>query len=190
MTSRRGRVIGYIRVSSADQNTARQLEGVKRDLDFEEKVSGKNMERPELQAMLKTAYKGDVVVVHSMDRLARNLIDLKQIVSALIANGASVQFVKENMTFSGDTNNPYNELMLNMLGAYSEFERSLIKSRQMEGIAIRKAAGLYKGKGRKREIDDSMVAEIKRRVEAGEKKARIAADMGVSRESIYKHLKG
>ena len=189
MGARTGRVLGYKRVSTLEQNTARQLEGVHVDLEFEDKVSGKSMDRPKLQELMRTAYKGDTVVVHSMDRLARNLIDLKNIVSELVASGAQVQFIKENLTFSGKAD-PYSELMLNLMGSFAEFERQLIKSRQAEGIAIRKAAGGYAGKGRKRSITDKQVTEIKLRVEAKEKKAAIAKDLGISRESIYKILKG
>lgn len=188
MQERKGRIIGYKRVSTHEQNTARQLDGMKLDVIFEEKVSGKDMSRPELMALIKTAYIGDTVVVHSMDRLARNLVDLKKIVSELVANGAEVKFVKENLTFSGKSD-PYSQLMLNMMGSFAEFERSLIKSRQMEGIAVRKAAGLYKGVGRKRAITDEQIAEIRRRVAAGEMKSKIAKDMKISRESIYKLLK-
>jgi DNA invertase Pin-like site-specific DNA recombinase len=187
MTNNRGRVLGYKRVSSLDQNTARQLEGVVLDLEFEEKVSGKSMERPKLQELIRTAYKGDTIVVHSMDRLARNLIDLKAIVSELVANGAEVKFLKENLTFSGKAD-PYSELMLNLMGSFAEFERQLIRSRQAEGIAIKKAAGGYAGKGRARTITDEHIAEIKQRIAAGEKKAAIAKSMGISRESIYKIL--
>jgi len=183
-----GRVLGYKRVSSLEQNTARQLDGIAVNEVFEDKVSGKSMDRPELKQLMRTAYKGDTVVVHSMDRLARNLIDLKDIVSQLVASGAQVQFIKENLTFSGKAD-PYSELMLNMMGSFAEFERQLIKSRQMEGIAIKKAAGGYAGVGRKREITDEQIAIIKSRVAAGDKKTKIASDMKISRESIYKFLK-
>jgi DNA invertase Pin-like site-specific DNA recombinase len=188
MKERKGRVLGYRRVSSLEQNSSRQLDGIKLDLEFEDRVSGKDMVRPELMAMVKTAYTGDTVVVHSMDRLARNLIDLKTIVTELVANGVEVRFVKENITFSGKADH-YSQLMLNLMGSFAEFERSLIKSRQLEGIAIRKAAGLYAGKGRKRSISDDQIAAIKVRVAAGEQKTKIAADMKISRESIYKILR-
>lgn len=183
----RGRVLGYVRVSSLEQNTARQLDGMDLDLMFEDRVSGKDRERPELQNLLRTAYVGDTVVVHSMDRLARNLADLEAIVRELVSRGATVKFVKENLVFSGEDNH-YNTLMLQMMGAFAQFERSMIKSRQTEGIAIRKAAGLYAGKGRLRTITDEQIAEIKQRVAAGEQKAGIARDMGISRESVYKLL--
>ena len=189
MTELRGRILGYKRVSSLDQNTDRQLDGIDTNVMFEEKVSGKNIgDRPKLQELLRTAYKGDTVVIHSMDRLARNLIDMKNIVSQLVEQGAEVRFIKEGQTFSGKAD-PYSELMLNMMGSFAEFERNIIKARQLEGIAIKKAAGGYKGKGRKREITDDMIAEIKTRSEAGEKKTKIASDLSISRESIYKILK-
>ena len=188
MEEHRCRTLGYKRVSSYEQNTARQLDGEKLDVVFEDKASGKDKKRPELENLIKTAYKGDTVVVHSMDRLARNLIDLKKIVSELVANGAEVKFLKEKLTFSGKEE-LYSQLMLNLMGSFAEFERALIKSRQMEGIAIRKAKGLYKGVGRKRSITDEQVEEIRRRVSAGEMKTRIAKDMKISRESIYKILK-
>jgi len=188
MGERRGRILGYKRVSSLEQNTARQLDGINLDLEFEDKISGKDMVRPELVALIKTAFTGDTVVVHSMDRLARNLIDLKKIVTELVAKGVEVQFVKEKLTFSGNTDH-YSQLMLNLMGSFAEFERALIKSRQMEGIGIRKEKGLYKGVGRKREITDEQIEEINKRVSAGEKKTQIAKDMKVSRESIYKILK-
>ncbi len=188
MEERSGRVLGYKRVSSLEQNTVRQLDGVRLDLVFEDKVSGKSMDRPKLQELLRTAYINDLVVVHSMDRLARNLIDLKNIVSQLVASGAQVQFLKEKLTFSGKAD-PYLELMLNLMGSFAEFERQLIRSRQSEGIAIRKAAGGYKGIGRKREITDEQIEQIKVRVAAGEMKTKIAKDMKISRESIYKLMK-
>jgi DNA invertase Pin-like site-specific DNA recombinase len=188
MVDQRSRTIGYKRVSSLDQNTARQLDGIECDVVYEDKVSGKDTKRPELMALLKAVDNGNTVVVHSMDRLARNLIDLKTIVSELVAKGAEVKFLKENLIFSGKDDH-YSQLMLNMMGSFAEFERSLIKSRQMEGIAIRKAAGLYAGVGRKRSITDEQVVEIKKRVSAGEMKTKIAKDMKISRESIYKLLK-
>ncbi|WP_136526304.1 recombinase family protein [Geomonas ferrireducens] len=184
-----GRVIGYKRVSSLEQNLERQLEGVELDVEFLEKKSGKDRERPELQNLLKTAWKGDHIMVHSIDRLARNMVDLLGIVKELVNRGVKITFVKEGLTFTGDENDIFKNLMLKMLGAFAEFERDLSKSRQREGIELKKAAGGYKGKGRKKSITDEMVAKIKERVTAGEKKTKIAADLGISRESIYKLLK-
>lgn len=127
--------------------------------------------RPEPMAQIKTAFTGDTVMAHSMDRLARNLIDLKKIVMDLVANGAQVQFLKENLTFSGKAA-PYSELMLNMMGSFAEFERSLIRARQSEGIAIRKAAGGYKGKVRLREATPEQVTEIRAMVAVVGKRSR------------------
>ncbi|QXE91640.1 recombinase family protein [Geomonas subterranea] len=184
----KGQVIGYRRVSSLEQNTARQLEGLELDEVFEDKVSGKDRERPELERMIRHARKGDKVVVHSMDRMARNLEDLLAIVRELTEKGVSVEFIKEKQVFDG-SDDPFKKLMLQLLGSFAEFERALIKSRQREGIELKKAAGGYKGKGRKKSITDEMVTKIKERVAAGEKKTKIAADFGISRESIYKLLK-
>jgi DNA invertase Pin-like site-specific DNA recombinase len=180
-----GQKLGYIRVSSITQNTDRQLEGLELDEKFEDKISGKDTKRPKLEAMLKHARKGDTVYCHSMDRLARNLDDLRKIVKELTGRGVLVQFVKENLTFTGD-DNAMSELMLNLMGAFAQFERSLIKERQREGIALAKLKGAFKG--RKRVITDEQIATIKARVAAGDKKKHIAADLGISRETVYQYL--
>lgn len=181
----KGQKIGYIRVSSVDQNTHRQLEGIPLDRAFTEKVSGKDVNRPELTAMMQFAREGDTIVVHSLDRLARNLDDLRRIVKELTGRGVAVQFIKENLTFTGE-DSPMSNLLLSVMGAFAEFERALIKERQMEGIAIAKQAGAYKG--RKRTMTDEKIAEIKKRVANNEKKAQIARDMGISRETLYQYL--
>jgi len=183
------RIIGYRRVSSLEQNLERQLDGIHLDVEFEDKKSGKDRERPELENMMKMVWKGDTVMVHSIDRLARNMVDLLTIVKELVARDVKITFVKEGLTFTGDDTDMFKSLMLKMLGAFAEFERDLSKSRQREGIELKKAAGGYKGKGRKKTITAEMVAEMKVRIEAGEKKTKIASDMGISRESIYKLLK-
>jgi DNA invertase Pin-like site-specific DNA recombinase len=180
-----GQRIGYIRVSSVMQNTDRQLEGVTTDLTFEDKVSGKDTNRPQLIAMMLHARKGDTVVVHSMDRLARNLDDLRSIVKELTAKGVVVKFIKEGLNFTGD-DSPMANLLLSMLGAVAEFERSLIRERQKEGVQIAKAAGAYKG--RKQEMTADRIAEIQRRVQDKEPKAKIAKEMGISRDTLYRYL--
>ena len=177
--------IGYIKVSSLLQNTDRQLDGVELDQTFTDKVSGKNTARPALQEMLKFSRKGDTVIIHSMDRLARNLDDLRSIVKDLTGRGIKVQFVKESLTFTGE-DSPMAELMLNLLGAVAQFERSLIKERQKEGVQIAKAAGKYKG--RRRVMTDEQIIEIKQRVANREPKAQIARDLGISRETLYQYL--
>lgn len=180
-----GHKIGYIRVSSVGQNIDRQLDGMMLDQTFIDKVSGKDANRPALVEMLKFVRKGDHVVVHSLDRLARNLDDLRRIVADLVGRGISIEFVKEKLTFSGD-DSPMATLLLSVMGAFAEFERSLIRERQLEGIAIAKQAGAFKG--RKRVMTDARIAEIKQRVDNGEKKASIARDLGISRETLYQYL--
>ena len=140
-----GQRIGYQRVSSVDQNTARQLDGVELDKVFTDHASGKDMSRPELARALDYVRDGDTLVVHSMDRLARNLEDLRRVVRELTSSGVKVEFVKESLTFAGDDSS-MNTLLLSLLGAFAEFERSLILERQREGISIAKAAGKYKGR--------------------------------------------
>src|ERR1700739_4006299 len=135
-----GQRIGYQRVSTVDQNTDRQLDGVGLDKVFTDKASGKDTDRPELSRALDYVRDGDTLVVHSMDRLARNLEDLRRVVRELTGSGVKVEFVKESLTFSGD-DSPMNTLLLSMLGAVAEFERSMILERQREGIAIAKAGG-------------------------------------------------
>ncbi|MDD2898346.1 MAG: recombinase family protein [Desulfuromonadaceae bacterium] len=181
----KGQRIGYIRVSSAEQNTARQLDGLELDKVFTDKISGKDINRPELQAMIQFVREGDHIIVHSLDRLARNLDDLRRIVKDLTGKGIVIEFKKENLIFSGD-DSPMANLLLSVMGAFAEFERSLIRERQFQGILIAKQAGKYKG--RKRTVTPEQVEVIRRRVESGEKKAQIARDMGISRETLYQYL--
>jgi DNA invertase Pin-like site-specific DNA recombinase len=98
----KGQRIGYVRVSTFDQNVDRQLEGPALDRIFTDKASGKDVNRPQLDAMLTFAREGDTVVVHSMDRLARNLDDLRKLVQSLTKRGIRIEFVKESLTFSGE----------------------------------------------------------------------------------------
>jgi len=181
-----GQKVGYIRVSTAGQNTDRQLEGMTLDRTFEDKVSGKSQNRPALQDMLKHVRGGDEVFVHSMDRLARNLGDLLKLVTELTTKGVKVTFLKESMTFTGDDSSA-SKLMLSIMGAVAEFERSMILERQREGIAIAKAKGAYKG--RKPSLTPSQVEAIKTRAAAGEKKTALATEFKVSRETIYQALR-
>lgn len=182
----KGQTVGYIRVSTFDQNTDRQLEGVQLDKVFTDKASGKDTKRPELELLIQYVREGDTVVVHSMDRLARNLDDLRQTVQKLTGQGIRIQFVKESLTFTGE-DSPMANLMLSVMGAFAEFERALIRERQREGIALAKQRGVYRG--RKRSLSDREIAEVRRRIEAGEKKAQIARDYGISRETLYQYLK-
>lgn len=182
----KGQRVGYIRVSTTDQNTARQLDGVELDRIFEDKASGKDAKRPKLQELLAYVREGDTVIVHSMDRLARNVDDLRRIVTELSGRGVQVEFKREGVTFGGQ-DNPMNTLLLTMLGAVAEFLRAQNLENQREGIAKAKQAGAYKG--RKKVLTPEQVTEIKQRVAAGEKKTALAQEMGVSRETVYKALR-
>lgn len=182
----KGQSIGYVRVSTFDQNVDRQLDGQSLDRIFTDKASGKDINRPELDAMLAFAREGDTVVVHSMDRLARNLDDLRKLVQSLTKRGVRIEFVKESLAFSGE-DSPMANLMLSVMGAFAEFERALIRERQREGIAVARQRGAYRG--RKRSLSDEMVAELHRRVDDGERKAVIARDLGISRETLYQYLR-
>lgn len=137
-----GQRIGYIGVSTFDQNPERQLEGVKVDRAFTDKASSKDVKRPQLEALMSFARTGDTVAVHSMDRLARNLDDLRRIVQALTQRGVHIEFVKEHLSFTGE-DSPMANLMLSVMGAFAEFERFLIRERQREGIALAKQRGVY-----------------------------------------------
>ena len=142
---RGGKRVGYIRVSSVDQNELRQLDGVQLDKKFTDKASGSDTKRPQLQAALEYLRDGDVLVVHSLDRLARNLDDLRKMVTELTGRGVVVEFVKEQLTFTSE-DNAMSKLLLSAMGAFAEFERALIKERQREGIALAKQRGVYKGR--------------------------------------------
>ncbi len=181
----KGQNIGYIRVSTFEQNTDRQLDGLSLDRIFIDKASGKDAKRPQLDALLQFVREGDTVVVHSMDRLARNLIDLRQIVQKLTGDGIRVQFVKEGLTFTGE-DSPMATLLLSVMGAFAEFERALIRERQLEGIAQAKKKGMYKG--RKKTLAPQQISVLKERVKAGEKKAQIAREFNISRETLYQYL--
>ncbi|MGP7816642.1 recombinase family protein [Niallia sp. 01092] len=182
-----GQRIGYIRVSSFDQNPERQLEHVQVDRLFTDKASGKDTQRPQLESLLAFVREGDTVVVHSMDRLARNLDDLRKIVQDLTKRGIRIEFVKEHLTFTGE-DSPMANLMLSVMGAFAEFERALIRERQREGIALAKQRGVYRG--RKKSLLPEQVAQLRQRAIAGEKKSDLAREYGISRETVYQYLRG
>ncbi len=133
-----GQRIGYIRVSTFDQNPERQLEGVKVDRAFSDKASGKDVKRPQLEALISFARTGDTVVVHSMDRLARNLDDLRRIVQTLTQRGVHIEFVKEHLSFTGE-DSPMANLMLSVMGAFAEFERAPDPRASARGYCARQA---------------------------------------------------
>ncbi|ALO34564.1 resolvase [Colwellia sp. MT41] len=138
--------LGNIRVSTIEQNTARQLDGIELDKRFEDKCSGSNSDRPALNQLKDYAREGDTVLVHDISRLARNIEDLINLIKFFNDKYVTIQFVKENLIFSHDLSNPINNLMLTLLGAVYQFEREMILERQKEGIAQAKLAGKYKGK--------------------------------------------
>lgn len=180
--------VGYIRVSSVYQNTERQLEGLSLDRLFEDKISAKDTKRPALEECLAYLRTGDTLHIHSIDRLARNLRDLQDIVGGLTSKGIHIRFEKESLEFQANgKTNPMTKLMLHMMGAFAEFERELILERQREGIELAKRAGKYKG--RKRSLSDEQGQELRKRVEAGASKASIAREFGISRQVVYDYLK-
>ena len=181
-----GQRIGYVRVSSFDQNPERQLEQVTVDRLFTDKASGKDIQRPELERLLAFVREGDTVVVHSMDRLARNLDDLRRLVQGLTQRGVRIEFAKEHLTFTGE-DSPMANLMLSVMGAFAEFERALIRERQREGIALAKQRGAYRG--RKKSLNSEKIEELKRRIAAGEQKAKLAREFGISRETLYQYMR-
>ena len=181
-----GQRVGYVRVSSPDQNKARQLEGIAVDRVFTDHASGRDRHRPALADLLSFVREGDVVVVHSMDRLARNLDDLRCVVKMLTGKGISVEFVHESLTFTDDTS-PMGVLLLSVMGAFAEFERSLIRERQREGIALAKQRGVYKG--RKPVLTSEQAAKMRDRVAQGESKTQLAIELGIARETVYQYLK-
>lgn len=177
--------VAYKRVSTADQNTSRQLEGMIFDKVFEDKVSGKDTNRPELIAMLDYVRSGDELYIHSLDRLGRNTSDLIQLMNQLKDKGVTVVFDKNQMTFSPDSNNPMNTLMFTMLSAFSQFERDLMLERQREGIAIAKAEGKYKGRSKAINDDD-----IRDKVAEGLSYRKTASELGVSLSTVQRAMKG
>jgi DNA invertase Pin-like site-specific DNA recombinase len=184
---RGGKRIAYVRVSSVDQNTERQHEALRDqhiDKTFTDKASGKDVHRPALKSALDYLRDGDVLVVASMDRLARNMRDLQNLIADLNSRNIAVEFVKEHLTFTGE-DSPMSKLMLSILGGVAEFERALIKERQREGIeAAKKAGGIYKG--RKRALTAEQVSELRKRADVpGCNRVALAKEFGISRQTLY-----
>lgn len=177
--------IGYTRVSSLGQNEERQLDGIQLDDTYTDKCSGSTRDRPALKDCLKHLRKGDTLHIHSIDRLARNLLDLQTIVNELVGRGVSVRFHKEKLEFTGD-DNPMAKLTLQLMGSFAEFERSMIRSRQAEGIALAKKKGVKLG--RKSALSDTQIAEIKAKASTGIAKSKLAEEYNVSRPSIYRAI--
>ena len=178
-------VVGYIRVSSAGQNVARQLVDIKLDKEFVDIITGSTMDRKNLIACMEYVREGDTLVIDSIDRLARNLQDLQEIVDKLIKKGVSVKFIKENLTFN-TSKDPMANLTLQIMGAFAEFERSMIRARQREGIVAAKKAGKHLGRPIK--VDKKFIKVVKEKKESCQSIRSIAKDMNVSRATIYKAL--
>lgn len=180
-----GKKIGYIRVSSFEQNPERQLEGIDLDKKFIDTASGKDVNRPAFIELLNYVREDDLIIVHSMDRLARNLDDLRSIVQKLTSKKIQIQFIKENLIFTGE-DSPMSQLLLSVMGAFAEFERSLIKERQKEGIEMAKKKGVYKG--RSKSLSPEQVKLAREQVEQGIPKTKVAGNFGITRWTLYKYL--
>lgn len=176
--------VGYVRVSAVDQNTDRQLDGIELEEVFEEKLSGKNMDRPELKRCLQFLRKKDTLYVHSIDRLARNQRDLQNIIADLIEKGVTIRSVTENLEFGGE-DNPMGHLMLQMMGAFAQFERTMIRQRQMEGIQKAKERGQHFGR---KPLSKRKINEIKNRRKSGQSVPEISIIMDVGTSTVYKYL--
>ena len=175
-------MVGYRRVSTLEQSLDRQDLG-KCDRVFEEKQSAGSTNRPTLQELLSFVRSGDEVVVHSIDRLARNLIDLQNIIQELNDKGVTIRFLSENLSFSGSGGCAFQTLQLQMLGAFSQFERTMIRKRQAEGIAKAKQRGVYSQ--RKKSVNPDKVRQL---FQDGMSKAAIAKHLNISRMSVYRSL--
>ena len=184
--TRKGMVVGYKRVSALDQTDLRQLDGVETDKLFTDKASGKDTNRPQLTAMLGFVREGDTIVCHAMDRLARNLDDLRRLVLDLVKRGVHVRFIKESLTFTGE-DSPMAHLLLSVIGAVAQFERDLIRERQREGIALAKQRKVYLG--RVRSLSAAQADDLRRRSKAGERKTLLAREFGITRTTVYEYMR-
>ena len=180
-------LVGYIRVSTAEQNTVRQevlLESLGVEILFIDKASGKNAERPELIRMMEFVRQGDTIVVESISRFARNTRDLLELVERLAAKG--VEFVSKKESI--DTSSPTGKFMLTVFGAVAELERAYILERQKEGIAVAKAKGIYKGRPPKELPDFEHIVTL---WQVGEITAVEAARrLQINPSTFYRKLKG
>lgn len=180
--------IGYVRVSTEEQETARQIK-IMHDYEvekiFEEKISGKNMERPEFKKMMDYLREGDILYVESVSRLSRSVKDLLKIVDDLNAKGVKFVSNKENI----DTNTPQGKFMLTIFGALSELEREQTLQRQREGIAIAKAQGKYKGRQRI-QVDEDLFKKCYKKWKAGEITAvQFQKKIGLIPNTFYRRIR-
>ena len=174
--------VGYRRVSTLEQSLDRQDLGECHRV-FEEKQSAGAANRPALQELLSFVRSGDEVVVHSIDRLARNLIDLQNIIQELNDKGVTIRFLSENLSFSGSGGCAFQTLQMQMIGAFAQFERTIIRKRQAEGIAKAKQRGVYSQ--RKKSVNPDKVRQL---FQDGMSKAAIAKHLNISRMSVYRSL--
>lgn len=179
-------IVGYRRVSTADQNLDRQQLGREVEKVFEEKVSGSGVKRPALDDMIEFIREGDEVRVWSVDRLGRSVEDLLGIIRKVMNKGASIRFVSQHMHFAPDQEaNPMATMQLQMFGVFAEFEKAIIQQRRREGIAAAQARGVYTGGKRRSSFD----AEEARRLRAeGKSWSEIAAETGGKATTIRREL--
>ncbi len=180
-----GKRIGYVRVSTSDQNPDRQLEGIQLDKKFIDYASAKSTNRPQLKTMLDFVREDDIILVHSMDRLARNLKDLRDLVDSLVKQKIQVHFIKENLQFNGQ-DSAMSTLLLSLMGAFAEFEYAFIKERQKEGIAVAKKQGKFKGS--KKKLNSEKIELLKEELKTRKSKSQIAQELGISRFTLYRYL--
>ena len=188
-----GQVIGYVRVSTVDQNPNRQVIAINAALGsepdrwFTDHCSGGSTDRPALAAMLAHVREQDLIVVSSMDRLARSVVDLDQLVNQLTGRVVTVRFLKEGLTFqAAGQADPLAVFQLQVMGAFAQLERALIRDRQREGIAAAKVRGAYRGRNRR--LNPEQVAQARAEIHAGVPKAVVARRLGVARQTLYDAL--
>ena len=174
--------IGYRRVSTVEQKFDRQDLGADIERVFEEQESGGTAERKALQEMIVFARSGDEVVVYSIDRLARNLRDLQQIIEELNEKDVTVTFLSERLSFNADSSDAFAKLQLQMLGAFSEYERNIIRKRQAEGIEKAKANGVY---AKARKINPAKIRQLR---SEGVGATEICRRLSCSRTTVYNAL--
>nr|WP_319490318.1 recombinase family protein [uncultured Desulfobacter sp.] len=178
--------VGYIRVSSIDQNTDLQLDGIPLDKTFVDNASGRETNRPAFKTCLEYLRGGDRLHVHSMDRLAQNLANLQNAVEGLTGQGIKVKFHKEGLEFTGE-DSPMSKLLMKMMEAVAEFERSLIRERQAEGIKKALAKGVKFG--RRPKLDATQERKVVALVESGQEKTAVAKKFGISRDTVYRIMR-
>ncbi|ECE7034317.1 recombinase family protein [Salmonella enterica subsp. enterica] len=174
--------IGYVRVSSVQQNDERQLDGIQLDKVFTEKCSGKNADREQLKAMIEYVREGDVIHCHELSRLGRNVKDLLNIIDTVKEKGASIEFHKERLT-AGANENAVSRMMLNVLASVAQMEREMMLERQAEGYAAAKAAGRKGARGNGKEVDRVGIVSA---LAAGESIRKTAAQFGVSTQTVQR----